>query len=57
MSKPGRPRSEHAIRYQLRLHAEQLAAYRAAARAEDRELQNWIRRTLDAAARKSAQDR
>lgn len=54
MPKPGRPRSEHPLRYQVRHSAEQMAAWEAAAQAEERELQNWIRRTLDAAAKKAA---
>lgn len=49
----GRPRSEHPLRYQVRHSAEQMAAWQAAAQADGRELQNWIRRTLDAAAAKA----
>lgn len=52
MTRAGRPRSEHAIRYQLRLHPEQLESYRAAADQDGRDLQNWIRWTLDKAAKK-----
>jgi hypothetical protein len=48
----GRPRSEHPLRYQVRHTAEQMAAWQAAAQAEDRDLQNWLRRTLNAAAKK-----
>lgn len=50
MKKPGRPKSEHSIRHQVRCHAEQLAAWRAAAEAEGRTLQGWIRWHLDQAA-------
>lgn len=50
----GRPKSEHPLRYQVRHTDAQMTAWQAAAKAEDRELQNWIRRTLDAAARKAA---
>lgn len=61
MTRAGRPRAEHALRYQLRLHPEQLEAYRAAAELDGRDLQNWIRWTLDRAARpargKKEQDR
>jgi hypothetical protein len=49
----GRPRSEYPLRYQVRHTAEQMGAWKAAAQAEDRDLQNWIRRTLDAAAKKT----
>jgi predicted HicB family RNase H-like nuclease len=51
MSKPGRPKSEHPLRYQVRHSPEQMAAWQAAAQADGRELQNWIRRTLDAASK------
>lgn len=54
MTKAGRPKSEYPLRYQVRHSAEQMAAWQAAADAEDRELQNWIRRTLDAAAARRA---
>jgi len=53
MTAPGRPRSPHTLRYQLRTSPEQLESWRTAAAAEDRELQNWIRRTLDTAAKKA----
>lgn len=51
MSKPGRPRSEHPLRYQVRHSAEQMTAWQAAARAEGRDLQGWIRWHLDRAAK------
>lgn len=51
--KPGRPRSPHVLRYQLRVSPEQLAAYRAAAERDGRDLQNWFRWVLDKAARKT----
>lgn len=40
-------------RYQVRHSADQMAAWQAAAQADGRELQNWIRRTLDEAAKAS----
>lgn len=53
----GRPPSEFDGRYQLRHSFEQLSkdkdgrgAWERAAAADGRDLQNWIRRTLDAAA-------
>lgn len=49
--RPGRPRAEHPLRYQVRHSPEQMAAWRAAADADRRDLQNWIRVTLDRAAR------
>ncbi len=48
----GRPRSDHPLRYQVRHTAEQMAAWKTASQAEDRDLQSWIRRALDAAAKK-----
>jgi predicted HicB family RNase H-like nuclease len=53
----GRPRSEYPLRYQVRHSEEQMVAWQAAAQAEGRELQSWIRRTLDAAATKAAKRR
>jgi predicted HicB family RNase H-like nuclease len=50
----GRPRSEFPRRSTVRHNDEQMAAWQAAAKVEGRELQNWIRRTLDSAARKAA---
>ncbi len=46
----GRPPSEFEERYQVRHHPDQRAAWEAAAVRDGRDLQNWIRRTLDSAA-------
>jgi hypothetical protein len=51
MAVTGRPKSEFPLRYQVRHSPEQMGAWQAAAQADGRELQNWIRRTLDAAAK------
>ncbi len=48
---PGRPRADYPARYQLRHSPEQRTAWQAAADREQRELQNWIRVTLDRAAK------
>jgi predicted HicB family RNase H-like nuclease len=50
-AKVGRPRSEFSERYQVRCSIEQFKEWMAAANREDRTLQNWIRRTLDVAAK------
>lgn len=50
---PGRPASEFPERYQVRHTAEQMAAWQAAAEADGRTLQSWIRWTLDKAAKKA----
>ncbi len=52
MTKPnpvGRPASPHPMRYQVRHSPEQMKAWQAAADRDKRELQNWIRLTLDRA--------
>jgi predicted HicB family RNase H-like nuclease len=51
-AKRGRPRSEFPGRYQVRHSPEQMLAWLAAAQRDGRTLQNWIRRTLDKAAKK-----
>jgi hypothetical protein len=51
-TKAGRPRSEFPERYQVRCTAEQFGAWVAAASADGRDLQNWIRWTLDKASKK-----
>ena len=47
----GRPRSEFPERYQVRHSDAQMRAWQAAATKDGRDLQNWIRRVLDKAAR------
>lgn len=54
MTRPGRPRSEFPERYQVRHSTDQMRAWEAAAKLDGRELQNWIRWTLDRAATRSA---
>jgi hypothetical protein len=51
-TKPGRPRSEFPIRYQLRCRPEDLEAWTQLAEREGRTLQNWIRWTLGKAAKR-----
>lgn len=43
----GRPASAYPERFSIRHTPEQLAAWRAAAALDDRELQSWIRHSLD----------
>lgn len=50
-SQPGRPRAEHPLRYQVRHSDEQMRAWQDAADVDQRDLQNWIRVTLDKEAR------
>lgn len=50
--KPGRPRSAFPGRYQVRHTTEQMRAWQTAAERDGRTLQNWIRWTLDRAAKR-----
>lgn len=47
----GRPASELQKRFHVRHNDEQLAAWKAAADRDGRSLQDWLRRTLDKAAK------